>query len=140
MTTRRSILKTSTTAGIIATAPQILRAQSSPEPIKVGLIGCGGRGTGAATQALAADPGVILWSLADLFPNGVANALVQTKKFDKQVQVPPERQFSGLDAYQALIDSGVDVVLLGTPPAFRPQHLRAAIEAGKHVFAEKPWP
>ncbi len=138
MTDRRALLKTSTAASVLALSPNILKAQGTADQIKVGLIGCGGRGSGAATQALAADPGVVLWAMADVFPRSVEQALKRMGRFGKQVQVTPERQFSGLDAYQKLIDSGVDVVLLGTPPAFRPQHLRAAIEAGKHVFAEKP--
>lgn len=138
MTDRRTLLKSSAAASVVALAPQMLKAQGNSDPLKIGLIGCGGRGTGAVTQALAADSGVILWSLADLFAPGIERALQQTKNFGKQIQVTPERQFTGLDAFQQLINSGVDIVLLGTPPGFRPQHLRAAIEAGKHVFAEKP--
>lgn len=106
--------------------------------LKIGLIGCGGRGTGAASQALSADPNVKLWAIGDAFAPQIAGALKHLETFGGKVDVPEARQFSGLDAYQKVIDSGVDVVLLTTPPGFRPQHLRAAVEAGKHVFAEKP--
>lgn len=136
---RRQFFKSGVAASIALGAPAILKAQGNAnDPIKIGLIGCGGRGNGAVTQALAADPNVVLWSLGDAFGSGITNALRATERFGKQVQVDVERRFVGLDAYQNVIDSGVDLVLLTTPPAFRPQQLRAAVEAGKHVFAEKP--
>jgi len=75
MTTRRTLLKSSATAGLVAMAPQILKAQTSTDPIKVGLMGCGGRGIGALTQALSADPGVVLWSLGDLFQPAIDRTL-----------------------------------------------------------------
>lgn len=120
--------------------PTVLRAQEAQnnKVLKVGLIGCGGRGTGAASQALNADPNVQLWAIGDAFGSQISAALNHLKKFGGKVDVPEARQFTGLDAYQKVIASGVDVVLLTTPPAFRPLHLRAAVEAGKHVFAEKP--
>jgi len=113
------------------------------DTLKVGLIGCGGRGTGAAVQALRADPGTVLTSMGDLFADrlesslkGITEELAESAP--ARVQVAPEHKFVGFDAYQKVIDSGVDVVLLCTVPHFRPIHLKAAIEAGKHVFAEKP--
>ncbi|MEN8755475.1 MAG: Gfo/Idh/MocA family oxidoreductase [Akkermansiaceae bacterium] len=136
---RRQLLKSGAVASLALGAPSVLKAQGGAnDPIKIGLIGCGGRGNGAVTQALTADPNVILWSVGDAFGSGVENAIRATERFGKQVQVAPERRFVGLDAYQNVIDSGVDLVLLTTPPGFRPQHLRAAVDAGKHVFAEKP--
>lgn len=142
MKTRRDLLRTGSAASLPLLLSSRVQAQDPDKqdssPIKIGLIGCGGRGTGAAVQALQADPGVILWSVADAFPEALPRALNHLSRFEKRIQAPPARQFSGLDSFQQLIDSGVDVVLLGTPPAFRPQHLQAAIEAGKHVFAEKP--
>lgn len=113
-------------------------AQNS-DTLKVGLVGCGGRGTGAAGQALSADDNVVLTAMADVFEDRLNNSLnvLQKQKPDK-VQVDPDHRFIGFDAYQKVIDSGVDVVLLATPPGFRPQHLAAAIDAGKHVFCEKP--
>ncbi|BCX47316.1 dehydrogenase [Haloferula helveola] len=118
--------------------PSILRAAEDTKQIKVGLIGCGGRGTGAATQALSADPNVVLWSMGDAFKGAIEGSLKNLKNFESRSDVPASRLFAGLDAFQKVIDSGVDVVLLASPPGFRPQHLRAAIEAGVHVFAEKP--
>ncbi len=107
--------------------------------LKVGLVGCGGRGTGAAQQALNADPNTVLHSMADVFEDRLTSSLTLLRKSHAQrVDVNKSRQFIGFDAYQKLIDSGVDVVLLAEPPGFRPKHLSAAIEAGKHVFYEKP--
>jgi predicted dehydrogenase len=107
--------------------------------LKVGLIGCGGRGTGAALQAVQADPDVVLTAMGDVFEDRL-NASYQeliTAAKDK-VKVNNENKFVGFDAYLKVIRSGVDVVLLATPPAFRPDHLVAAVDAGKHIFCEKP--
>jgi predicted dehydrogenase len=109
--------------------------------LKVGLIGCGGRGTGAAAQALRADEHVQLVALGDAFPDrleGCLEKLKQEADVAEKIDVPPERRFTGFEAYRQVLDSGVDVVLLCAPPHFRPLHLQAAVEAGKHVFAEKP--
>ena len=109
------------------------------EVIKVGLIGCGGRGTGAARQALKADASARLVAMGDALidrlepsPNSIKNSDV-----GPQVVVDEEHKFTGFEAYKSVIDS-VDVLLLCATPHFRPRHLRAAIEAGKHVFCEKP--
>jgi myo-inositol 2-dehydrogenase / D-chiro-inositol 1-dehydrogenase len=143
---RRSFLQHSTALGagaLLAGHSAVGHGAFAPDAEKtyrVGLVGCGGRGTGAARQTLVADKRVELVALADAFEDAVANshsALLRTEVADR-VKVDPEMMFHGLDAYQKLIDSGVDLVLLATPPHFRPQHLRACIEAGKHVFAEKP--
>ncbi|MEK7685341.1 MAG: Gfo/Idh/MocA family oxidoreductase [Verrucomicrobiota bacterium] len=112
---------------------------ANADTLRVGLIGCGGRGTGAAAQALAADQNVILTAMADVFENRLKGSLNTLKKeAGARVQVAPDHCFVGVDAYQKLIDSGVDVVLLAAPPGFRPVHLRAAVAAGKHIFCEKP--
>src|SRR5687767_8874873 len=140
---RRTFLKSSSAAAI--SAPFIASsgfAQVSPgETLRVGLVGCGGRGTGAAAQALAADSNVKLVALGDAFKDRLQGSLETLKKQEeiaKKIDVPEDRCFVGFDAYKQVIASGVDVVLLATPPHFRPIHLKAAIEAGKHVFAEKP--
>jgi predicted dehydrogenase len=136
---RRSFLKAAGTAAAFSYFPNLLLgAPANNAKLKIGLIGCGGRGTGAASQALSADDNTILWAIGDVFDTQIPKALNNLKRFEGRLEVPQERQFSGLDAFQKVIDSGVDVVLLTTPPGFRPQHMRAAIEAGKHVFAEKP--
>ena len=140
---RRRFLSTSSTAAAGALAaqlvvPRAVRAAGS-DHVKVGLVGCGGRGTGAAQQALTADKGAQLTSVADLFPDALEKGLENVRKsHEKQVKVTPEACFTGFDAYKQLIDSGVDVVLLCSPPGFRPAHLAYAVEKGKHVFTEKP--
>ena len=143
-TTRRDFLKHSTAAmGGALAAPFILTqtglAQSPGETLRIGLVGCGGRGSGAAAQALAADKNVQLTAMGDAFEQPVKRAINSLQKVaGDKVKVEPDHCFYGLDAYQKVIDSGVDVVLLATPPGFRPAHIKAAIDAGKHVFAEKP--
>jgi predicted dehydrogenase len=139
MTTRRELIKSAAIAGALSALPNAHAAGS--DLLKVGLVGCGDRGTGATAQALAADSNVKLVAMADAFEDRLANSLSilqGDEKVGSKVDVRPENRFVGFDAYKKLIDSGVDVVLLCTTPHFRPIHLRAAVEAGKHVFAEKP--
>jgi predicted dehydrogenase len=144
--TRREFLKTSALVSGALAAPAILPGnlfgKENHDTLKVGLIGCGGRGTGAAGQALRADKSVVLTAVADAFEKQIQSSLKTLRtEFAAQpekLKVTPETSFVGLDAYQKLIASGVDVVLLATPPGFRPLHLKAAIDAGKHVFCEKP--
>ena len=139
---RRDFLKktgTGTVAGMIAAGfPAIISGQTVTNSLKIGLVGCGGRGSGAAAQALTADKNNILTSVADVDEAIVEQAssrLKQSTKFGSQVKI--ERAYVGLDAYDKVINS-VDVVMLATPPGFRPQHLTAAVKANKHVFCEKP--
>ena len=113
---------------------------SNSDTLKVGLIGCGSRGTGAAEEALNADSNVVLSAMADAFSDRLEESYATLKgKLKEKVQVSGDHKFVGLDAYQKLLDSDVDVVLLATPPAFRPAHLEAAVGAGKHIFSEKPF-
>ena len=142
-TSRREFLKTSALVGGALAAPAILPgnlfANTNSDTLKVGLVGCGGRGSGAASQALNADNNVVLVAMADVFEDQLQKSLQSLRAgHPDKVKVVPEKCFVGLDGYQKLIDSGVDVVLLATPPGFRPVHLKAAIDAGKHVFCEKP--
>jgi predicted dehydrogenase len=107
--------------------------------LKVALIGCGGRGTGAAHNCLGSNQNMKLVATADAFAKPTARATkFLVKKFPDKTDVPPERIFVGFDAYQKAIDCGVDMVILATPPGFRPIHYAAAVRAGKHVFMEKP--
>ncbi|MDZ4288221.1 MAG: Gfo/Idh/MocA family oxidoreductase, partial [Prosthecobacter sp.] len=142
-TTRREFLKTSGTTAIggalAATAafPHILRSAPNTQTLRIGLIGCGGRGTGAAIEALNADKNTVLVALGDVFEDRLQSCLEAVRKREpERIKVDKEHCFLGFDAYQKVIASDVDVVLLTTPPAFRPQHLKAAVEAGKHTFAE----
>ncbi len=101
----------------MAGIPALLRGAPDSKPIKVGLVGCGGRGTGAASQALKADDFAELHAVADISRERIDACLATLKKVaEPKVKVDPDRQFLGLDAYQKLIESGVDVVLLATPP------------------------
>jgi len=109
--------------------------------LRIGIVGCGGRGNGALADSLASDSNAVLHAMADLEPGKIdagLNAIKNAVKDDTRIEVPPERRFVGLDAFEKVINSGVDVVLLTTPPGFRPYHFKAAVEAGKHVFLEKP--
>ncbi|HVK03753.1 MAG TPA: Gfo/Idh/MocA family oxidoreductase [Armatimonadaceae bacterium] len=113
-------------------------AQGS-DTLKVGVVGCGGRGSGAASNILEADPATQIVAIGDAFEDrakGCRDSL--TKQKPDRVKLPDDRVFVGLDAYKKVIDSGVDIVILATPPGFRPLHLKAAVDAGKHVFVEKP--
>ena len=107
--------------------------------LKVGLVGCGGRGTKAAIQALTADENTRLVAMADLFADRLEGSFRSLKSSNVAARVSNDREHRhrGFDAYQQVVDAS-DVVLLCTPPHFRPHHLRACVEAGKHVFAEKP--
>ncbi len=113
---------------------------SVDDTIRVGLVGCGGRGTGAAINACNADSNARLVAVADAFPERIESCLENLQRSDiaAKIDVPAERRFSGIDCYLPLIQSDVDVVLLCEPPHFRPRSLQAALKAGKHVFCEKP--
>lgn len=109
------------------------------EQIKVALIGCGGRGNGAVSDCMAADPGVKVIAVADSFERQAKSAAKRLRENHRdRVDLPDDRVFFGLDAYQKAIAAGPDMVILASPPGFRPQHYAAAIKAGKHVFMEKP--
>lgn len=136
----QSTAAASVAAGVVG-FPHVAMSQETvaKKVLKIGLIGCGGRGTGAASQALTADPHVKLWAMADVFDGQVKKSLNNlSKKYSGRIDVDASRQFVGLDAYEKLLESGVDVVLLTAPPGFRPKHLEAAVKAGKHIFSEKP--
>lgn len=143
LSSRRDFLKTTAIVGTALAAPAILPSHVFGEAragtLKVGLIGCGGRGSGAADQALRADKDVVLTAMGDAFEEPLQKSFQNLQKqHPDRVKVKPEQCFVGLDAYQKVIDSGVDVVLLASPPGFRPVHLKAAVDAGKHIFCEKP--
>jgi len=107
------------------------------KPLKAGLIGCGGRGSGAIQNFLDAGPGLSVAALGDLFPDRLQSCRMTLKEKYNQ-DIPDDKCFVGFDSYKKVIDSGVDVVLIATPPAFRPMYFKYAVNAGKHVFLEKP--
>jgi predicted dehydrogenase len=143
---RREFIKTSSlvvAGGALAGSLGIARTAhaGADETIKVALVGCGGRGSGAIADCLDAKPNVKLIAMADLFEdrlNGAYRQLERREQYKGRIDVPDDRKFVGFDAYQKAIDSGADLVILATPPGFRPIHFEAAVKAGKHVFMEKP--
>lgn len=134
---RREFLK-ATGVGAAALPLASLVNPLRDKTLRIGLVGCGGRGTSAAMQALNADKDCVLYSLGDLFPDRLASSLSGlTENYAERIQVEESRQHVGFDAFQKVVEE-VDVVLFATPPAFRPAHLKAAVKAGCHVFCEKP--
>jgi myo-inositol 2-dehydrogenase / D-chiro-inositol 1-dehydrogenase len=117
--------------------PELLTQAPDGKVLKAGLIGCGGRGTGAAVNFLDAGPNLQIVALGDVFQDRLDKCRAELKA-QKKVEIADEKCFLGFDSYEKVIDSGVDVVLLCTPPHFRPQHVEAAVKAGKHIFMEKP--
>jgi predicted dehydrogenase len=147
-TSRRSFFRQTASAGLGAAAftlikPELVRG-SAAEKLKAGLIGCGGRGTQAAIDTLTANPNVELTAMGDIFEDHLEGSLRHLKEDPKsaaiaaRVNVDPEHRFSSFDAYKKVIASDVDIVMLCTPPGYRPEHFEAAVNAKKHVFCEKP--
>lgn len=142
---RRGLLKAAAAGAALAALPgaSVHGATSRGfSRLRVGVIGCGGRGTGAAVNMLEASPDTQIVALADAFPDRLASCR------EHLAQLPPEQAsrvavadntcFTGFDAYRGVLNAGVDLVILATPPGFRPAHFAAAVDAGKHVFMEKP--
>jgi myo-inositol 2-dehydrogenase/D-chiro-inositol 1-dehydrogenase len=146
-TSRRDFIKTSTVAAVgtgllggLALSPRAYAAGS--DRIRIGLVGCGGRGSGAALQALSTKGNVQLVAMADAFEDQLQSSLRNLQShFESQpdrVAVEPDHQFVGFDAYEKILASPIDLVILATPPGFRPIHFEAAVKAGKNIFTEKP--
>jgi len=137
---RRSFLAGTALAthAVVGTLPAGGLFAAGEQRLRVGLVGCGGRGTGAALQAMQADSMVRVVALGDAFADQIASSSEVLASAGGQFDCPEERRFVGPDAYRRVIDSGVDVVLLAAPPHTRPLHLEAAVAAGKHVYCEKP--
>lgn len=133
-----------TAVGLQIVRPETLRGQAN-EKLTIGIVGCGGRGTRGVAEAIRGNPNYELAVMGDLFEDQLERSLRRLRDSDefepevkKQIQVAPENRYLGYDAYKKVVDSGVDVVFLHTPPGWRPLHFEYAINAGKHVFAEKP--
>ncbi len=139
--TRRDFIKTTAAASLAAAIPGNLGlfAQGS-DALKIGVIGCGGRGTGAAIDCLNSSPGTEVVALGDLVPDRVESSLKRLmEKFPDRVRVPANRRFAGFDNHlKVCAVPEVNLIVTAAPPGFRPLHLKAAVEAGKHVFMEKP--
>ena len=144
-TTRRNFVKTTGTAAAAGAAigfPSVTFGAPNDKKLKIGVVGTGGRGGGAMMNAMKADDNVELWSMGDLYIEEAEKKLAMVRKYgsvkDKVSESIDGRVFSGIDSYKKVIDSGVDIILLTTPPAFRPTHFAAAVDAGIHAFVEKP--
>ncbi len=148
--TRRNFMRGSagtaaaTAAGFQIVRPTTLRGQSK-EKLSIGIVGCGGRGTRGVAEAIRGNPNYELQVMGDLYEDQLERSLRRLRDSDEfepevrnQIKVAPENRFLGYDAYKKVVDSGVDVVFLHTPPGWRPLHLEYAINANKHIFAEKP--
>ncbi|WP_422925793.1 Gfo/Idh/MocA family protein [Singulisphaera sp. PoT] len=145
---RREFIKSSSAVVGGAVAAQLglysTAHAAGTDTIKVGLVGCGGRGNGAVEnlcEAAKDDHNVKIYALGDLFSDHIENsrhALKANEKVSSKFDVSEDRCFTGFDAYQKVLDSGVDLIILATPPGFRPQMIEAAVKAGKHIFTEKP--
>lgn len=140
---RDAILTTTALAAAAIVLPaRAFAATKGAGRLKVGVIGCGGRGTGATVNCLQASPDLDIVALADVFPDRLQGCLSELAKQDAplagRVLVKPDMCFTGFDAYQKLLKTDVDYVILATPPGFRPIHFAAAVDAGKQVFMEKP--
>jgi myo-inositol 2-dehydrogenase / D-chiro-inositol 1-dehydrogenase len=120
-----------------ASPPNLLDRAPDGKVLKAGLIGCGGRGAGAAVNFVDAGPNLEIVALGDVFKDQLDKCR-RTLKAARGIEIADDKCFTGFDNYEKVIDAGVDVVLLATPPHFRPMHVEAAINAGKHVFQEKP--
>ncbi|MCZ6836235.1 MAG: Gfo/Idh/MocA family oxidoreductase, partial [Planctomycetota bacterium] len=141
--TRRDFVKTAgaTVAATTIASPLIAKAANlGQDTINIGVIGCGGRGSGAVVNALEASADVRLVAMADVFPDRLASSRKHLETLGDRAKVNNSRTYVGFNAYQELLDHGddLDYVILATPPHFRPIHLAAAIKANKNVFMEKP--
>ncbi|MDI6827964.1 MAG: Gfo/Idh/MocA family oxidoreductase, partial [Armatimonadota bacterium] len=142
---RRDFLKGSAASAVLLTAGAAQFAQGAwaagSDVLRIGVIGCGGRGTGAAINCIETGLPVKIVALGDLFQDRLDSCfkrLTEDEKLKGSVDITRDRCFTGFDNYLKVINAGVDMVILASPPGFRPSHLKAAVEAGKHVFMEKP--
>ena len=141
---RRSFLAGSTASAFMIVRPEQVRAVSAAK-LKAGLVGCGGRGTQAVENILEGNPNVEVVAMGDIFEDRLERSIRRLKEDPKlgaireRVQVDAEHRFVGFDAYKKVLASDIDIVMLCTPPGYRPEHFEAAINAKKHVFCEKPF-
>lgn len=145
-TTRRSVLSSAAgAAAFTIVKPQLVRG-AGQEKLRAGIVGCGGRGTGAIHNLLSGNKNVELVAMADIFEDKLEGSLARLRDpngrfpgIQDQLKVAPDQRFVGFDAYKKILASDIDIVMLTTPPGYRPVHFEAAVEAKKHIFAEKPF-
>jgi myo-inositol 2-dehydrogenase/D-chiro-inositol 1-dehydrogenase len=139
-TNRRDFFKSSAAvaAGAALTSVVNHAYAGGDDVIKVGIIGCGGRGSGAAEDCLRGSKETKIVALGDAYKDHATGLKKRLVRYKDRVDVPDERCFGGLNAFQQVLDAGIDLVILATPPGFRPGHVEAAVQAGKHIFCEKP--
>ncbi|MBX7259529.1 MAG: Gfo/Idh/MocA family oxidoreductase [Candidatus Hydrogenedentes bacterium] len=136
---RREFIKTSSALGMAAWAWGAASASAAEaQPVRIGLIGCGRRGSGAVRDCIDSSPNVSVVALGDVFPDKIAECKGKLSQLGDAYKVTDETCFAGFDAFQKVLQCDVNYIILATPPAFRAAHLKAALEAGKHVFSEKP--
>ena len=141
---RRDFLKTGAAIGAgVALSSLVNHAYADGgDTLRVGVIGCGGRGSGAAEDCLTGTTGTKIVAAGDVYKDHITDPKIGLRKklakFGDRVDLPDSRCFDGLDNYEKVLAAGVDLVILATPPGFRPSHLEAAVKAGKHIFCEKP--
>ncbi len=138
---RRDFIKTTSAATLAAAVSRVGPIfASGSDTIRVGLIGCGGRGTGAVIDCVNSSPGIVVRALGDLFQDCWENSLkrLEEKLPKESLAVSPDSCFSGFDAYKKVLATDIDMVVMASPPHFRPIHLNAVVKAGKHIFMEKP--
>lgn len=139
--TRRSVLASGGAAATALAMPgKTLGAEGRKDEIRVGLVGCGGRGSGAARQALMADPNARLVAMGDAFGDRIEQSLkgLMASEVADRIDVPAERKFTGLLCHEDVMAADIDVVLLASPPYFRPMQMEKAVDRGLHIFCEKP--
>jgi myo-inositol 2-dehydrogenase/D-chiro-inositol 1-dehydrogenase len=147
---RRSFMQKTSSAGAAGAAaftiikPELVRG-AGKEMLKAGLVGCGARGTQAVVDMLTGTENIQLVSMGDIFEDKLEGSLRKLKNDPKnaplldRVKVEPDHRFVGFEAYKKVLASDIDIVMLATPPGYRPMHFEAAVEAKKHVFCEKPF-
>lgn len=138
---RRALLKATAAASALAATGALgtnFAHAASSDKLRIGLVGCGGRGTGAAKDCLGSNENVQLVAMGDMFPERIADCRKNLTELGEKLAVKDEQCFIGFDAYQQVLATDIDLVILATPPGFRPMHIAAAVDAGKHIFAEKP--
>lgn len=138
---RRDFGKVAAAASFAAWTARQARAEVNTDTLKIGLVGCGGRGTGAVIDHLRGNDNVVLVGLADVFQDkidGLKNRVGKIDEIASKVAIEDDRCFVGFDAYQKLLATDIDIMIHGTTPYIRPVHVAAAVDAGKHIFTEKP--